>query len=101
MRRSAAGLRPSMPFRRDAVRAMRATAPSAARASLARRRWRSASLQIAAKVRRRDRALEITEGATVFHLARRVEQSAHGGAPQRGREADAAHAGCLELRDTE
>src|SRR5437764_14637928 len=58
-------------------------------------------LHVAVQLGRRERALEIAECALLLHFARRLNQPAHCGAPERGREADAPHAGLLELGDAE
>src|ERR1700741_591981 len=54
-----------------------------------------------AQVRRGDGTLEVAERALLLHLARGLDQAGHCRAPERGREADAAHAGSLELGDAE
>src|SRR3979409_2450948 len=49
------------------------------------------------EIRRRDRMVEIGEGPLLLHLLRRVQKAAHGGAVERGGEADALDAGGLEV----
>src|SRR3982074_3422608 len=62
--------------------------------------FRSA-LHEAVDLGRGDRALEIAEATLVLHFAGGIEQARHRGAVERGGEADALHAGGLELRDAE
>src|SRR5260370_31408267 len=50
------------------------------------------------QIRRRDRMVEVGEGPLLLHLLRRVQKAGHGGAVERGREADALDAGGLEIR---
>src|SRR5262245_12472562 len=49
----------------------------------------------------RNRAIDVTEGALVLHLAGGLDEARHGDAVERGRQADAAHAGGFELGDRE
>src|ERR1700704_4926465 len=49
------------------------------------------------QIRRRDRMIEVGEGPLLLHLLRRIQKAGHGGAVERGGEADALHAGSLEV----
>src|SRR5207237_7533917 len=59
------------------------------------------SLHECVQVRRRQRALEISERALVLRLARGVDQPGHRGAIERGREADSLHPGGFQLGNAE
>src|SRR5207245_4686918 len=65
--------------------------------------WGSASslLHVAIDFRRGERALEVAERALLLYFARRFDKPGHRHAEKRRREADAAHAGFLELGDAE
>src|SRR3979490_1258569 len=49
------------------------------------------------QIRRRDRMIEVGEGPLLLHLLRRIQKAGHGGAVERGGEADALDASGLEV----
>src|SRR6267378_992800 len=49
------------------------------------------------EIGRRNRPVEVGEGALLLDLLRRIEKPGHGGATERGGEADALDAGRLEI----